>query len=720
MRCMLYPGGKKKTRLLRCEDSSEREIPWKQIRNTAILQHESENIYANPETAVEVKFDDDGNITSLALLDDAGHLELLNKLEEMKEGEEQREVDTGAVEPNWNATGVVAEATPYRKGPEPYGHLRFESVNTVEWSVVPLRTKHHPDRLSGWIELALKVTTPLALYGTSKKTEATRRYRDGGWREETAEDRHIEVSLPKVRVIPGSSIKGVARAWYEAITGSARLIAPEAISWRRQGITGRDELLAGLLLRVGADLQIVPCDPVKIATPPPPSGSDDYELPDSADQMKALLKGEGFGGNKSEIVLKNGAQSNSGWLVVSASAGSDPQVSVSVFKPDPSNPSNSVDVTDEQVEILRHSYGHLADAPDPKKEKGVWPTTASEAVPFYRGSGRDLYRMATGHEKAPEKMPVWYETNDDGAVTYISHVKGGREAVVDPLDKRVADGQDHARLEKMGVDLLSPADAVFGTAQPGISIEGSKTRSELKSRVRFLSARLADPDAASISRYRLDVLEQPKPAASGFYLQSTGNATTVSWKDRSVRVAGTKFYFHTPNTYLPQEDKRYNASTVEAIEPGATFLTHVHFEDLDRSELGALLMALSLKFTSGARVEQARGWKLGLAKPLGYGSVANEVTRVVLIDRVAESRNPFLPSEKAIEESDWREFADTVVREYAPSRGLLADCDAMARHDTVWDQAVGYTPMGAIHRDAEGRQSPLPHPGAMAPQSEVG
>lgn len=90
-------------------------------------------------------------------------------------------------------------------------------------------------------------------------------------------------------------------------------------------------------------------------------------------------------------------------------------------------------------------------------------------------------------------------------------------------------------------------------------------------------------------------------------------------------MRGRKFYRHHRKDKLQEyrcagniKDGQ-NRTLKEVLEAGNTFTFTVHFENLAPVELGALLWSLELE----------ENWlhRLGLAKPLGFGSVKVEIKK---------------------------------------------------------------------------------------------
>jgi CRISPR-associated protein (TIGR03986 family) len=118
----------------------------------------------------------------------------------------------------------------------------------------------------------------------------------------------------------------------------------------------------------------------------------------------------------------------------------------------------------------------------------------------------------------------------------------------------------------------------------------------------------------------LAILSTPKPTTTFFYLLKNGLPDPeVTYDTDGAELRGRKFYRHQEKAE-EQEYKRVNnlkdsqnRTVRDALEPGAKFSFTIEFENLSPVELGALLWTIEL--------EEGMHHKLGLAKPLGFGSV---------------------------------------------------------------------------------------------------
>ena len=183
---------------------------------------------------------------------------------------------------------------------------------------------------------------------------------------------------------------------------------------------------------------------------------------------------------------------------------------------------------------------------------------------------------------------------------------------------------------------LSPADRVFGWVSQDSS---TGTDPAHKSQVRFGVVTCNSDDAVDDFNGRtktLAILGQPKPAQGRFYVgkadgsaQENGESKEKRGYTGSNRLRGPKVYPHhklviQPNHKLVIQPMAYSAeksnqnrSITGWVKPDKTFEFDLHVTNLSKFELGALLWLLELPPEHFLR--------LGLAKPLGFGSVRLEV-----------------------------------------------------------------------------------------------
>ena len=140
----------------------------------------------------------------------------------------------------------------------------------------------------------------------------------------------------------------------------------------------------------------------------------------------------------------------------------------------------------------------------------------------------------------------------------------------------------------------------------------------------------------------LKILASPKPTTFQHYLEQKDTNKVCNWNS-DANIRGFKMYWHkeTLGGSVEMSWKERNGTQktkshterVKPVKPGATFKGKIWFQNLSSIELGLLLMALEPNFTvkNGEKIAH----KIGLAKPLGLGSIEVTITelRVFKMDR---------------------------------------------------------------------------------------
>ncbi len=142
---------------------------------------------------------------------------------------------------------------------------------------------------------------------------------------------------------------------------------------------------------------------------------------------------------------------------------------------------------------------------------------------------------------------------------------------------------------------LCPACRLFGV------IHGDETHA--RGRVAFSDAMLVK-GALEQKTVQLAELSSPKPRHVEIYGKHGR---------RGDPIAGRKLYYHhTPRTGVPPGPRSRASDLSELAPPGTVFRFTVSFQNLEKQELANLCHCLLL--------EPGLGHKLGMAKPLGFGS----------------------------------------------------------------------------------------------------
>jgi CRISPR-associated protein (TIGR03986 family) len=184
------------------------------------------------------------------------------------------------------------------------------------------------------------------------------------------------------------------------------------------------------------------------------------------------------------------------------------------------------------------------------------------------------------------------------------------------------------------LDELSPADRVFGWVNQDDSKAKGEANAAYRSQLRIGPVRCTTAADKAITEFTdpktLAILGQPKPQQGRFYLgdqdgkaQPAGRTKEQSGYTNGNRIRGPKVYPHHANWDKAQsqafsnEKSNQNRSIAGWVNPGTEFSFHLHITNLSGVELGALVWLLSLP--------EDHYLRLGLGKPLGFGSVRVEI-----------------------------------------------------------------------------------------------
>ena len=174
---------------------------------------------------------------------------------------------------------------------------------------------------------------------------------------------------------------------------------------------------------------------------------------------------------------------------------------------------------------------------------------------------------------------------------------------------------------------LSPADRVFGWVSQDPAPDDPEPAYCGHVRVGQVTCTTGAVETFPQPR-RLAILGQPKPAQGRFYLgQSNGSAQNRGRSKADAgyggnnRIRGPKVYPHhrdfTEESWSSDERSNQNRSITGWVKPETVFELDLHLENLTRIELGAHHLAA---LASGRHF-----LRMGLGKPLGFGSVRAEI-----------------------------------------------------------------------------------------------
>ena len=252
----------------------------------------------------------------------------------------------------------------------------------------------------------------------------------------------------------------------------------------------------------------------------------------------------------------------------------------------------------------------------------------------------DLLKMLKKH---PDGVPCFYLKDDEGNIKSIGHTPFYRLA----YDKTV---KEHIPQKNRNFDGIDIATAIFGNAD------------KFAGRVFFEDAKMVK-NAGQYPALSPRVLSTPKPTTVQHYLElKTGGI--ADWNDDTF-IRGYKLYWHrrTPQkggyqweaTEKEKEKAKSQLTLIRPVREGTRFSGRIRFENLSELELGALLFVLELP--------PKCAHKIGLGKPLGFGSIRINPT-LVITNRAANRKGNPGRYEKLFDNKQWYLPVEQVTKDF--------------------------------------------------------
>lgn len=250
---------------------------------------------------------------------------------------------------------------------------------------------------------------------------------------------------------------------------------------------------------------------------------------------------------------------------------------------------------------------------------------------------------------------------------------------------------------------LCPACRMFGWVRANDDDTITQASIAYGSRIRFTNAQLTG-DRGVEGEKLLAILASPKPTAFRFYLAPKQGKPQDGLKDADanydaqVRLRGRKMYWHhraNVKEYTRATDCNHdgrddqNRTVLDARRPGNVFEFDISFENLAPVELGALLWSL--------RLEPGMYHRIGLAKPLGFGSVTITINSLELFFPEARYRNL---------DSGWKDETEQVDKYVSDFKSSMATAYGKARFEELNNVAD----LKAILSGAKIRSLPVHYP----------
>ena len=204
---------------------------------------------------------------------------------------------------------------------------------------------------------------------------------------------------------------------------------------------------------------------------------------------------------------------------------------------------------------------------------------------------------------AGEKVPVFFQKNGRQVLHF-----GLSYLYKLPYKHSIKDGVDKIHFDSRA-DLVQ---TIFGHIN-------KETKEALKGRVQFSHAKAISN--AKVLQERTEILGTPRASYYPMYIRQD-NTDFKTYMDSDFSLAGRKRYpIHKGNTTAKTEDTGNEnvGTTFSPLENGIVFKGKLRYHNLKKSELGALLSALTFHNTKECY------HNIGMAKSLGYGKISLQV-----------------------------------------------------------------------------------------------
>lgn len=231
-------------------------------------------------------------------------------------------------------------------------------------------------------------------------------------------------------------------------------------------------------------------------------------------------------------------------------------------------------------------------------------------------------------DKVTDGLPVYYSKLDDSEYIMLSPACITREVYKNTLSSIVDTYKKCNSKERK----LCPACRLFGIANSNVA-QGSRIRfSDL-----LPAQKVNSWKEYYNERWTLDLLAVPHLENTEFYLKKpepkpidpdgevwfwTYDYYTVKKKNGEVvvksyhpEISGRKFYWNNLSGVKKCVTQTPLNKTVRAVRPGVEFTGKIYFDEISETQLKQIIYILT--YTS----DRKHGYKLGMGKPLGLGSV---------------------------------------------------------------------------------------------------
>jgi len=447
--------------------------------------------------------------------------------------------------------------------------------------------------LTGKLECRLTTKTPVIIPDHEKAVKNSAGYTE-----------YPFMTVNGTPMIPGSSLRGVIRSTFEAITDSCVFTNDDYYFSSRTG----EAKSAGLLKKVENGWELYRAarySDIKCSIP----NTREYAVGEFVPSFS------GYNGKRENTyyISKLGSGNKSGFVMR--------------MNKMQKNSGNSIfELLDKKpLEKFHRDYNG---------NDNIQITVFFENIKKYKeGMAKDkaiAYEKKLRCLKVGDMIPVWYEYSEGNYYFALSQLSRN---IYTKKPKNILQETYPTLSHCVDSKNICPACSLFGF------VSGDGNGEALGSRVRFSDACTEDNNAIEEKSILLPFLASPKSSSLEFYLRY--NSDFYHADTPGVSLSGRKFYWH--NADLADFDasklkvdknlKMPAYSYMHYAKPGTTFKFEVFFDQITENQLSQLYTAL----TFGDSPNGTLCHKVGHAKPIGFGSVKITAEKAVVRSFNAET-----------------------------------------------------------------------------------
>jgi len=465
----------------------------------------------------------------------------------------------------------------------PYNFIRSSESDVREKPIFHNETKGY----SGEVTVSATAITPLFI---------------GGRREITDDGHHLIYFYEenKQKTIPSTSLKGMLRSYFEAITNSCYL------SLEKNYYEGYRPKLGKM--GINADLGRI------------------EDMP-SQNNSGTILLGETF--KMTHVVMDIYKETLRNIGINRWKQGSYGPIFVE-FEPDKELPDK---ILAGKTENSTCCYLKVSGAMGTKKhETAVTFDKISKELEF-PNEVLIKYNAVYAHRKNQDNNPVKLSEGDlvyieysGNVVTNIYPAKHAKKPYNRSVSEVICSNESRkpCDLTDFKEGRICPACRIFGNIFHNIDSQSNKKVQGFAGRLFVSQGKIKDQSDFTQDLNTLKILGSPHPSCIPFYMQESKDIK--SGYEGTADIRGRKFYHHHKSPdYRAMEKSNQNATVYHIMNAGNSFTFKIRYEGLSDFELGALLFLLNNN--------KDQVLKLGMGKPIGLGSIHLNITSMVDINK---------------------------------------------------------------------------------------